>query len=200
MKVLTRITLLEPLTQAKIDDLIVDEDLVVVQVDRAYPCGDVPETLTLTLPAQVGETFLASLKDVIDECSYVHESEANVFVAVWESGVIDLSGSYTRAVKDTSEGQRPIVHGKTFEIIFTVGGLSGVKKVSGVLSVGSVFPSKLKSDLLDVGIEVDDASTSENIIINAAGCGGFMVDFRVPYGEWGKYIFDYDFNGKILSL
>lgn len=200
MKVLTRITLLEPLTQAKIDDLIVDEDLVVVQVDRSYPCGLVPETLSLVLPTGVGGSFLASLNDVLDEASFIHEENANVFVATYNSGVIDLSKSYVRLNKDTSGAISPVPVGKTFEIVFTVGGLSGLKKVSGSLVVGSGFPAKLQGELLDVGIEIDGDSTAENIIINAAGCGGFMVDFKVPSGESGNYIFDYDFKGKILSL
>src|SRR5690554_7996671 len=102
MKSLTKITLLEPLTREKIAAMIRNEDLVVVQVERSYPCGDVPELLTLSLPAQVGATFLQSLEDVLDEASWIHEQDAFVFVASYTSGVIDLSRSYMRAAKDTA--------------------------------------------------------------------------------------------------
>ena len=50
MKNLIKITLFEPLTQGKIDSLISSDDQVIVQVERNYPCGDVPELLSLLVP------------------------------------------------------------------------------------------------------------------------------------------------------
>lgn len=200
MKIIGKITLLEPLTNSKIDEMLESGELIGLIVERAYSVTGVPEILSLVLPAQVSEDFITGFKQVIAESSWIHEQEAFIFVAKYDNGLIDLTSSYVRSDIDT-DLSRPMVSGKSFKISFIVPDFEeGQKVVSGILSYGNSFPSELMEDLSEIGIEIDESSTTEQITILNTCISGFKVNFEKPVGEVGAYIFDYDFKNKILKI
>lgn len=198
MKSILKIVLLEPLSQDKIDELILDNGDVLVQVQRGYPCGDVPELLSLVVPASVSGGFLLELKNLIDICSFLHEQDAVVVVANYGAGVLDLTGSYLRDKADTSS-LTPIVS-VSYGIVFIVGGLSGIKRFAYVVSYSDKLSSAMISELGYAGLVLDPDSTGSLMEIVAAPCGGFMVEFQTPAGSVSNMVFDYDFKGKILTV
>lgn len=199
MRTLARITLTEPLTRDKIDDLVATELLVGIQVLRSYRCGDVPELLSLLIPSQVSAVFLDAFKEVIDEASFIHEVDAIVIVSKFEAGKIDSTDSYIR--DEVSTAKTDVVPSFTpLGVVFTVGGLSGLKRVALVVEFRQTLTVDQVNELQAIGIEVDPSSTGDNISILSTICGGFMVEFQQPKLAVGNYVFDYEFKGKILEL
>lgn len=199
MRMIGKLTLLEPLTRAKIDDLIASEEVVAVQVERNYTAGDVPGEIALIIPTGVGAGFLDAFKEVNDEASWMHEEDSFVFVVKWKTpeNVIDLSESYVRSQKDTSYVGE--MGAKMFAVVFSVPSFNGVKSVRCNMTWGvAIAPSEIaKAKTLGIDISGTGASISLGTIPSV----GISVAFEKAVGEVGTYIFDdFDFKNKIIGI
>lgn len=197
MKVIGKITLLEPLTQGKIDELIATDGVVGIQVERNYAAGDVPGVIALVVPSGVEGGFLDAFKEVVDESSWLHEESSFVFTPKWKTpeNIIDLTDSYVRDQKDTSSVGP--MEGKAYTLTFSVPGFGGLNSVSCDMVWGiSIAPGEI-AKAKTLGLDI--SGTGASIHLNAVPSSGFMVAFEKAAGETGTYIFD-DENLKNKTL
>ena len=184
IKPIGKIVLYEPLNKYKIDALLAGTDTILLEIERKYILGDVPELLSAILPTQFVDAkvnYILALKNLLDAASFIHEENAMMWVVNYDSvnKEFDLSGSYIRDEKDTSEKLSSIPSEQLLQAVFMTPGLNGPVYTVIELSYGENISSTDKAALLAVGIELNATATGDLFSIITQSVP-YKVSFNQP--------------------
>ena len=177
IKVIGKIILYEPLTQAKIDDILASADTVILEIERRYAISDTPEIIGAVLPTQfddVAVDYIESFKNVVDISSFIHEENVLMYKVNYDSTTktFDLTDSYIRNEKNSTEAMGVISDGQMLNAVFVTPGLNGPVYTTIELPYNQSIPDADVTKLEDLGLTL------------AVGHDGALFSFsvqKVPY-------------------
>lgn len=205
IKTIGRIILYEQLSQDKLTTLLASADTIVLEIERRYILGDMPEVLTAILPTQFdgyAVDYVDSLKEIIDITSFVHEEDGIMFIVKYNSTTkeFDLTSSYVRNVPDTSTTMGTVTAGQLLQAIFVTPGLENPVYTTIDLPFGQTLDTMQLAVLKDNGVFIDLTSTGDFIKITSQDVP-YKVGFYQPASvTLDKYSIEFDLQNKTIEL
>jgi hypothetical protein len=205
LKTIAKITLYEPLNQDKIDAILAGTDTVLLEIERKYQIGVLPEILSAVLPTQFDDVsidYIEALKLVIDASTWIHEENVVHFIIEYDSLLkeFDLTNSFVRDKRNTTSVMSSVVTGQLLYASFETPGLDGSVKTLIQMPFGQTLDLDELNVLKDRGVIIDPASTGDFFTITTQSVPYKVVFFQPETIITEKYIIDFPLQNKIIEL
>lgn len=204
IKSIGKITLYKSLTQAEITAMLASTDIIVFEVEKAYELDGVPAYYGAVINSDFSGTnpnYIQGLKNIIDASSFLAEQNASIYKINYNTTtkVFDLQNSYVRNNKDTSVAQGAIPVGQEIIATFYTPGISGLVSTEIVLPFGQSISVKDKTNLENVGIELNLSVTGSLFSIKIQKVP-FKVVFSKPNAVVDNYLIDFELQNKTIEI
>jgi len=197
MAVIGKITLYEHWDIDKFMALLDDGETLYLDIDRAYPIGALPESLTAVLPVQFGSENMEALVKAIDAAAYVHEENCIVWIVKTDDTAgarFDLLSSYVRVDIDTND---PVPEGTELKAVFVTPGLPASLTTAVMLRYNTAFSSADIEALNAAGITLSAGATGSDFTIISKT--PFTLRLVQPSAAPQNYVIDFNGQGQIFT-
>lgn len=205
LKTIAKITLYEPLNQDKIDAILAGTDTVLLEIERKYQIGVLPEILSAVLPTQFDDVsidYIEALKLVIDASTWIHEENVVMYKINYESSTkdFDLSDSYIRDQRDTTAAMSVLPSGQALKAVFITPGLSAPVLTTIDLLYGVSIATLDEESLAAVGLVLKSGSKGDAFGFSSQAVPYKVVFYQPETVTTQKYNIDFELQNKPIEL
>lgn len=204
-KVIGKIVLYEPLSQAEIDAAIAGPDVVLFEIERRFQLTNIPQNLAAVLPVSFDDPiidYIDALKNLYDAASFVHLQNAVVWKIKYDAVTkeFDLEDSYKRTAIDTTAAQTSLPNGQLLKAIFVTPGLDGAVQTIIDLPYNQVISNPHRESLLAVGIDLNLAVTGSLFSVKTQTVPYKVIFFQPDTVTTENYVIDFELQNKTIDV